>query len=132
MDDLINGGSGSGGTNVLHQLSDVDKIYLYVKNPFESKYQLLISGREKVEIKHEKNPKVFIDYSQIIDDVSVNLKDYNPTKKRKVLIVVNLHMIADMEANKNLSPIVTELFIRDKKNSTFYLLLYHNLISKWL
>ena len=132
MDDLINGGSGSGGTNVLHQLSDVDKIYLYVKNPFESKYQLLINGREKVEIKHEKNPKVFIDYSQIIDDVSVNLKDYNPTIKRKVLIVVNLHMIADMEANKNLSPIVTELFIRDKKNSTFYLLLYHNLISKWL
>ena len=29
-----------------------------------------------------KNPKAFIDYSQIFDDVYENLKDYNPTKKR--------------------------------------------------
>ena len=45
---LIIGGSGSGKTNVLlnlikHQRSDIDKIYLYVKYPFESKYQLLIN-----------------------------------------------------------------------------------------
>ena len=30
-----------------HQQPDNDKIYLYVKDPFESKYQLLINGREK-------------------------------------------------------------------------------------
>ena len=40
---LITGGAGSGKTNVLlnlieHQLPDIDKIYLYVKDPFESKY----------------------------------------------------------------------------------------------
>ena len=30
---------------------DIDKIYLYVKDPFEKKYQLmLVNGREKVEI----------------------------------------------------------------------------------
>ena len=34
-----------------------------------------------------KNPKAFTDYSQTIDDVYENLKDYNPIKKRKPLIV---------------------------------------------
>ena len=28
-----------------HQRSDIDKNYLYVKEPFKSKYQLLIKGR---------------------------------------------------------------------------------------
>ena len=46
------GGSGSGKSNDLlriikHQQLDVDKIYLYVKDPFESKYQLLINRRKK-------------------------------------------------------------------------------------
>ena len=40
-------------------------------------------------------------------------------------------MIADMEANEKLSPIVTELFLKGK-NSTFDLFLYHSLISKSL
>ena len=39
---------------------------------------------------------------------------YNPTKKRKVLIVFD-DMIADMEANKKLSLKVTELFLRGRK-----------------
>ena len=57
---LFIGGSGSGKNQVLlnikkHQLPDIDKIYLYVKNLFESKYQLLIIEREKVGIKKLKN-----------------------------------------------------------------------------
>ena len=52
---LIIGGSGSGKTNMLlnvikNQRIDIDKIYLYVKDPFESKYQLFLNGREKVGI----------------------------------------------------------------------------------
>ena len=66
---------------------------------FESKYQLLINGREKVGIHILKTPKAFIDYSQTIDDVYENLEDYNPTKKRKVLIMFD-DLIADMESNK--------------------------------
>ena len=50
----------------------------------------------------------------MIDDVYENLEDYNPRKKRRVLIVVD-DMIADMETNKKLSPIVTELFLRQRK-----------------
>ena len=81
--------SRSGKTNVFlnlikYQRLDIDKIYICVKDSFESKYQLLINGRG---IENLKNPKVFIDYSQTIDDVCEVLEDYNPTKKRRVLIV---------------------------------------------
>ena len=64
---LTIGGSGSCKSNVLlnlkHQWIDFDKIYLYVKDPFKSKYQLLINGREKVGIIKLKNPRTFIDHS---------------------------------------------------------------------
>ena len=71
-----------------------------------------------MEIEHLKSPKAFIDYSQAIDDVYENLEDYNQTKKRGVLNMMILElddMIADMESNKKLSPIVTELFLRGRK-----------------
>ena len=44
-----------------------------------------------------------------MDDVYDNLEDYNPIKKRRVLIVFD-NMTADMEHNKKLNPIVTDLF----------------------
>ena len=71
---LIIGSSESWKTNVLlniikHQPTDIAKVYLYLKYSFESKYQLLINAREKVEIKTLKNGKAGIDYSQTIDDV---------------------------------------------------------------
>ena len=103
---LIIGASGSGKTNVLlnsikNQRPNIYKIYLYVKDPFESMYQMLINGSEKVGIKKSKNPKaLFIDYSQTNDDVYENLENHNPTKKRRGLIVLD-DMIADMESNKS-------------------------------
>ena len=54
-----------------------------------------------------------MEYSNDMLNVYKNVKDYNPDKKRKVLIVFD-DMIADMINNKNLNPIVTELFIRGK------------------
>ena len=61
-------------TNVLlnlikHQRSDIDNIYLYIKDPFETKYQLLFNGREKLRSESLKNPKACIDHSELIDDV---------------------------------------------------------------
>ena len=38
------------------------------------------------------------------------MKNYNPTKKRKVVIVFD-DMIANTESNKKLSPFVTEMFL---------------------
>ena len=84
----------------------------------------------EVRIKKLKHPQAFIDYSQTIDDVYENLEDYNPTKKRKVLILFG-DMIPDMEANKKLSPIVTECS-QEEESSAFHLFLYDNLISKCL
>ena len=53
---LIIGGSGSGKTNALLNLinnqPDIDKIYLYAKDPYEAKYQLLINKRESTGLKH--------------------------------------------------------------------------------
>ena len=48
--------SRSGNTNVLLNLTKHQQtnLYLYIKDPFESKDQLLINGRQKIEIKYEK------------------------------------------------------------------------------
>ena len=83
-------------------------------NLFKSNCQVLISGTEKVEIRKLKNQKVFIDYSQTIDAVYESLEDYYPTKRRKVFIEFD-NIIADMEANKKLSPVITKLFLRGRK-----------------
>ena len=47
-------------------------------------------------------------------DVSKNINEYNPVKKRKILIVFD-DIIADMINNKKLNSVVTELFIRGRK-----------------
>ena len=58
---------------------------------------MLIDQREKVGMEKIENLKVFNDYSQTSDDDCENLEDYNPAKKRKVLIVFD-DMIADIES----------------------------------
>ena len=55
-----------------------------------------------------------MEYSNDMQDVYKNIEDYNLEKKRKVLIVFD-DMIADMINNNKVSPVVTELFIRDRK-----------------
>ena len=115
---LIIGGSGSGKTNVLLNLvenqPEIDKIYLYVKDSHEAKYQYLINKREGVGIDHFKDPKAFIEYLNDMHDVYRNIDKYNPDKENKILIVSD-DLIADMIHNKKLNSIVTELFIRDRK-----------------
>ena len=51
---------------IKNQQPHIDKVYLYIKDPFKLKYQLLINRREKVGSK-PKNLKTYIDYSQTID-----------------------------------------------------------------
>ena len=115
---LIIGGSGSGKTNVLMNLienqPDIDKIYLYEKDPYEAKYQYLTNIREKVGLKRFNDPKAFIEYSNDMCDAYKNIDEYNIDKERKILIVFD-DMIADMINNKKINSIVTELFIRGRK-----------------
>ena len=114
---FVIGGSGSGKTNALLNLiknqSDIDKIYLYAKDPYEAKYQYLINKREGVGINHFNDPKAFIEYSNDMHDVYKNIDDYNPDKENKILIVFD-DMIADMINNKKLNSIV---ILRQKLNS---------------
>ena len=78
-----------------------------------SNQSININERGKVGIENSKDPTTFINYSQKIY-LYENLEDYNPTKKRRVLIVFD-DIIADMESNKKLSPKVTKLFLRGKE-----------------
>ena len=100
---LIIGGSGTGNTNALFYLinnqQDIDKIYLYVKDPYEDKYQYLINKRECVGLKHLNDPKAFIEYSNDMHRVYKNIDNYNLNKENKILTVFD-DMIADMINNK--------------------------------
>ena len=117
---LLTGGSGSGKTNALLNLikeqSDIDKIYLYAKDPYKGKYQLLINKRQSARLKHFDNPIVFIEYSNDMHDAYKFIDEYNSNKKHKILIIFD-DMIADMINNKKLNSIATELFIRGRKLS---------------
>ena len=115
---LIIGAFGSGHTNALLNLinhqPDIDKIYLYAKDPHEAKYQFLINIREKVGLKHSNDLQAFIEYSNDMKDVYENIEKCNSGKKHKILIVFD-YMIADLINNKKLNSIITELFIRGRK-----------------
>ena len=91
---LIIGGSGSEKTNVLLNLiekqPDIDKIYLYAKDPQETKYQYLIKIREKVGIDHHNDPRAYVEYSNDMRGAYKNISHYNPDKEKKILIVFDL------------------------------------------
>ena len=114
---LIIGGSGSGKTNTLLNLikeqDDIDKIYLNAKDLNEPKYEFLIKKCESVGIKYCNNPNAFIEYSNTMD-VYKNIGNYNPNRKRKILIVFH-DMIADIMTNRRFQAVIKELFIRCRK-----------------
>ena len=89
---LIIGGSGSGKTNTLLNLineqKDIDKNYLYAKDLSEPKYEYLIKNHENPGIKHLNDSKAFIECSNARDDVYKSIDDYNPNRRRKILILV--------------------------------------------
>ena len=110
---LIIGGYASRKTNALLNLinneSEIDKIYLYAKDSYESKYLFLINKRENTGLKYFNGSKPFIKFLNDMDDIYKNNEEFNPNKKRNILIIFD-YMIADMLSNKKFNPIVTELF----------------------
>ena len=76
-------------------------MYLYAKDPYEVKYQLLINQRESTGLKHLNYSKAFFQCSNDMDDNYNNIEKYSFNKKRKILIVSD-DMIADVLSNKNL------------------------------
>ena len=70
--------------NLIKEQDDIDKIYLYAKDLNEPKYRFLNKKRKNTGIKHLNYLKVFIEHSNTMDDISNNIDDYNPTRKRKI------------------------------------------------
>ena len=85
---------------MINNQQDIEKIYLYAKDPYEDKYQYLINKRESVGLKHFNDPKAFIEYSNDMHKVYKNIDNYNLNKENKILIAFD-DMIADMINNKN-------------------------------
>ena len=100
---MTSGGSGSRKTNPLFNLigqqNDTDNSVLYAKDLSELKYEFLIKKRENAGIKYLNDSNAFIECSNTMDDVYENIDDYNPSRKRKILIVF-YDMIADIKTNK--------------------------------
>ena len=115
---LIIGVYGCGEINALLNLinhgPDINKFYLYAKDLCKAKYQFLINKQESTGLNYLNELKPFIKYSNDMDGIYKNIEEYNPNKKRKILIVFD-DMIADFLSNKKRNPIVTELFIRGRK-----------------
>ena len=49
--------------NLVNNERDIDNIYLYAKDPYEAKYQILIDKRERTGLKYLNDSKAFIEYS---------------------------------------------------------------------
>ena len=80
---------------VLYQERQIHFIYLYAKDQYKAKYKFLIDKRESTGLKHFNEFKAFIESSKDMIDIYKNTEEYNPNKKRKILIVFD-DMIANM------------------------------------
>ena len=99
---------------LISQQDDIDKIFLYVKDLSEPKYEFLIKKCEDAGIKHLNDSNAFIECFDTMNDVYENIDDYNSSIKRKVLIVFD-DMIAEIMTNKKFQTIINGLFIRSRK-----------------
>ena len=127
---MIIGDSRSGKTgslfNLIIQERDIDKIYLYVKDPYEAKYHFLINKPESTKLEqirhHLNDSKAFIEYSNDRDDIYKNIEKCIPNKKIKMSIVFD-DMIPVTLSNKKLNPIakplsyfITQPYFAEPKN----------------
>ena len=61
--------------NVISQQLDIYKIYLFVKDPYEAKYQFLINKRESISSRYFNVSEDFIEYSNDMDDIYKNIEE---------------------------------------------------------
>ena len=62
---------------------------------------MLINKRESTGLMYLNDAKVFIEYSNDMDDIYKNFEEYNPNEKRKILILFD-DIIAYMLSIKKL------------------------------
>ena len=88
--------------------------FFYAEDPYKLECQLLINKHNGLGLNEYDSSKAIIEYLNDMGDIYENIEEYNLDKERKVLIVFD-DLIANMPINKKRNPIVTELFIRDRK-----------------
>ena len=64
--------------NLINRQPAFDKIYSYAKDPSETKYHFLINKRESIGLRHFHDSRVFIKYSNDMDDIHKNIEQCNP------------------------------------------------------
>ena len=84
--------------NLTKNQPDIDKTYLYAKDPYETKYQFFINKRKSTELKHFNDTKTFIKYSNDMQGVYKKIEEYNIGKKSTVLILFD-DLAADIIKN---------------------------------
>ena len=69
------------------------------------KCQFLIEKRKNAGIKHLNDLKASTECSKTMDDVYEDIDEYNPARKRKIVIVFD-DMIVDIMSNKKFQSVV--------------------------
>ena len=65
-------------------------------------------------INFNNDPNAFIEYSNSMDNILSNDKDYNKKRKRKIIIIFD-DMISHVMSDKKAQQILKDLFIRCRK-----------------
>ena len=81
--------------DLITEQDNIDKIYLHAKDLSESKYEFLIKKHTDVGTNDFNDPNAYIECSNTMNDVYENIDDYNPSRKRKILIIFD-DRIADI------------------------------------
>ena len=75
--------------HLINEQKDIDKIYLYVKDLSEQKYEYLIRNCENVGIEHLNDSKAFIEYSNTMDNgMKILIITIQTEKKNKLFLMI--------------------------------------------
>ena len=75
--------------NLIGHQPDIDKIYLYSKDLYEPKHQILLNQYKDSGLKHFNDSKAFIEFLNDMSDIHKNIEEYNANKQHNILIVFN-------------------------------------------
>ena len=62
-------------SNLVSCQRDINKLYLYTREPYEGNYQLAINKRTNIGLKHFNVSKAFIEYSNDVNDIYKNIEE---------------------------------------------------------
>ena len=85
--------------NLIIEQDDIDNIYFYAKDLSEPKYEFLIKKCKNAGTKHLNDPNALVKCSNTMDDVYGDTDNYNPNRKRNILIVFD-DIIAEIKPNE--------------------------------